>query len=310
MRLIILLIILGITLSGSGFWYTYIDTTCRLPVAYRIGEIDARFGTTPEEVRRIAGHAEAIWEKSVGADLFVYNPNAKLPIHFIFDERQENAEREADLREDLAVKEGMSETVGAQYQALVTEFRTLKRQYESRVLAYESSLKRYNKKVEEWNSKGGAPQDEINLLTSEEQELENEYIALEKLSDSINKLVDELNKIGARGNSLVADYNTIVETYNDEFSEAKEFTQGDYTGDAIHIYQFDSEDELTVVLAHEFGHALSLDHVQNESSIMYHFMGVQSAYNGISDEDMQEFTAVCEKKNPFIEGLYGLKALW
>ncbi len=310
MRLLVLILILALTTFGSGLWYTYIDTSCKYPVAYRIGNIDSRFGTTAEEVKRIAAKAEALWEVPLGIDLFVYDENAKFPIHFVFDERQENAEREAELREDLAAKEGMSETVGSQYEKLIAEFRTLKKQYESRVLAYEASLKVYNKKVNEWNDKGGAPQEIIDELYAEESVLEKEYAKLDTMSDSINGLVVELNKIGARGNSLVADYNTVVETYNEEFSEASEFTQGDYTGESIHIYQFDSEDELTVVLAHEFGHALSIDHVPNESSVMYHFMDKQNVDKGITAEDTLAFTSICEKKNPVSSFIKSVVSLW
>jgi predicted Zn-dependent protease len=106
-----------------------------------------------------------------------------------------------------------------------------------------------------------------------------------------------LNAIGAKGNSLITDYNEIVNNYNEEFSEPLEFTQGDFTGDAIHIYQFDSEGELAIVLAHEFGHALSLDHVENEKSIMYHFMGGQDSISGISTEDIAEFHESCDQKS-------------
>jgi DNA repair exonuclease SbcCD ATPase subunit len=273
------------------------DTACKTPVRYNIGEIDSRFGTNREEIRRIAQNAELVWENALNTDLFVYDEQADLSINFVYDERQKNAEIEAELREDLEAKEGMSEGVAAQYERLIAEFRTLKKQYEPRVVAYEKKLKAYNNEVTEWNDKGGAPRLEIETLNAEQEALMKEQASLQALSLKLNSLVTELNRIGARGNALIKDYNTIVEEYNERFSESHEFAQGDYAPEAINIYQFDSEDELMLVLAHEFGHALSLGHVENEESIMYRTMGEQSLKTGISQEDKAEFDRLCVNRD-------------
>ncbi len=309
MRIGLLLLLLIATLFGSGFWYTHIDTACKVPVRYRIGEVDPRFGTSAEEIVRIAGRAELIWESEITTELFIYDPDADFPIHLVFDERQENAELEAELREDLETKEGMSESVGAQYEKLIEQFRTLKKQYESRVVAYEASLKDYNDEVTEWNSKGGAPEPVLNTLKESESELKQEQTELEKLTQKLNGIVTELNRIGARGNTLIGDYNTIVEEYNERFSETHEFAQGDYTTDAINIYQFDSEDELVIVLAHEFGHALALGHVENERSIMYRVMDAQEIAEGVTPEDIAEVRRVCEEVSPVVKVLRFLGSL-
>ena len=47
------------------------------------------------------------------------------------------------------------------------------------------------------------------------------------------------------------------------------------------------------MLAHEFGHALSLGHVEGEESLMYHFMEMQSLEDGATFEDRTEFERVC-----------------
>lgn len=300
MRLASLLLILVAVLFGSGFWYDRIDTVCRIPVSYYIGDIDARFGTTPEEIKRIAQEAERVWENPLSAELFVFSESGKgIPINLVYDERQQTAEHEAEVRADLESKEGMSETVATQYEKLITEFRSLKKKYESQVVAYEKDLDTYNTEVLKWNNQGGAPQTVVDDLHTTEQSLKKKQSELEQLAKKLNSLTVELNKIGARGNELITDYNSIVEKYNAEFSEGDEFTQGDYQRDAINIYQFDSEEELTIVLAHEFGHALSLDHVQNEKSVMYHLMEKQAIEKGITAEDIAEYTTVCKEKSVF-----------
>lgn len=293
MRVLLLLFVLMAVLFGSGYWYRSFEGVCTVPIRYRIGTIDDRFGTSAEELKRIARSAEAVWEDAVGADLFMYDESAALPINMVFDERQENADRERELREDIEAKEGMSESVSAQYETLIKEFRALKREYEKAVIAYEAKLGEYNDTVTDWNEKGGAPVAVIEKLEETKRALESEQLTLKERAAVLNRLAGKLNALGASGNSLITDYNSIVEKYNEEFSEGHEFTQGDYTGDAINIYQFDAEDDLTIVLAHEFGHALALDHVPNEQSIMYHKMGAQDLEKGVSVEDIAEYARVC-----------------
>lgn len=311
MRLTILLLILIATLFGSGFWYSVFDTTCDVPVRYHIGMVDERFGTTKEEMKRIAENAVALWEGTLNADLFVYDEGeGSLPINLMFDERQAKADKEAELRADLEAKEGMTESVGAQYEKLIVQFRTLKKEYETRVVAYEMSLKKYNAEVTKWNARGGAPAQVVSDLKKEEVKLIDERAELEVLGESLNKIVNDLNRIGAKGNELITDYNSIVEKYNNEFKEVREFAQGDYTHDAINIYQFNSEEELTIVLTHELGHALSLGHVEGSDSFMYYLMGEQTVAGGIQNPDVAEYTRVCVDENSVTRFLKALSQVF
>jgi len=310
MRLKLLLLILIATFFGSTYWYTLFDTVCNIPIQYHVGAIDTRFGTSKEEVIRIAKNAENIWESKIGKDLFVYSESEGLPINFVFDDRQKDSVLAEELRQDIIQKEGMSESVSAQYEKLISEFRGLKKAYESNVVLYEEKLSSYNTEVNEWNKKGGAPDEVIAQLELVEKSLTQNRSELEARAKKINQLVNELNAIGARGNSLITDYNTIVGDYNNRFSDAKEFTQGDYTGKAIDIYQFNTEDELTIVLAHEFGHALSIDHVDNARSIMYYFMKEQRIANGLSPEDIAEFSVVCSSQSGFERLVRAMKEMF
>ena len=311
MRFNIIILFFVAVIFGGVYWSNRLQIACDTPIRYRVGSVDERFDTDITEMKRIAENAEAIWEDRLNTVLFTYDESEdSLPINLIFDERQENAIHESELRADLEAKEGMSESVAREYERLIAEFRTLTKSYESRVVTYETSLKKYNSEVEEWNDKGGAPQHVVDVLREDEASLKKEQSELEALAVKINAIVDGLNRIGAKGNKLITDYNTIVDAYNREFSEAREFAQGDYTHDAINVYQFNSEEELTLVFAHEFGHALSLGHVENEVSIMYHLMGEQSTKSGLSAEDIEEFQGVCEERPLPVRILRSLKTLF
>jgi predicted Zn-dependent protease len=62
----------------------------------------------------------------------------------------------------------------------------------------------------------------------------------------------------------------------------------------INIYQFDDIERLTLVLAHEFGHALGLTHVGNPKSVMYYLTDRQDTRNlKLSEEDIRAFQYRC-----------------
>lgn len=66
-----------------------LDTRLR----YRIAEVDPRFKLSVEQVKAISQQATQVWKDGTGKDYFVYDPNAQLTIHLIYDERQYESEQ-------------------------------------------------------------------------------------------------------------------------------------------------------------------------------------------------------------------------
>ncbi len=253
--------------------------------------------------------AEKLWEKSANRDLFTYTESEGIPVNLVFDERQERANEEAEYRDVLESKEDMSDSVKDNYESLLKEYESLKKKYESRVSTYEAKLATYNREVSMWNEKGGAPQNIFKELEETKRELAREVDSLNTLSKQLNVIVQQMNTLGARGNSLISDYNEVVEEYNDRFSEGGEFTQGDYQAQVINIYQFDSIDELIIVLAHEFGHALGIGHVTEETSIMYHLMEKQTLAIGVANEDVAALTLACSPDSFWVRAAKSVKGI-
>ncbi len=303
MRRGFLVLLLVTMLFGGSYWFYVAEAVCAVPIVYRIGTVDPRFNISNDAVRMAVTAAESMWEDATGRNLFTYDPKKGLPINFIFDERQAKANEEEALRQTLETKEGVSDSVRTQYDSLVKEYDALRVEHQKRTSAYEAKLEAYNKEVNDWNARGGAPEDVFERLKKTQDELATEQKKLNTVAGDLNALVRKMNALSAKGNSLVTDYNQVVEEYNSKFSEGEEFTQGDYEGKVINIYQYDSPDELDIVLAHELGHALSLDHVEGETSIMYHLMEKQSKETGITAEDLAEFDRVCGPERPFIESM-------
>jgi hypothetical protein len=283
-------------LFSGGYWYYTALAGCNVPISYTIGSVDSRFGLTDEEIRNAVSSAESLWEDGTDRNLFTYAEDARLTINFEYDERQAMTNAQTEFEEILDSKETMSESVKSQYEKLVREYNTLRATYEKSVSAYETKLESYNDEVADWNTRGGAPKDVFERLQDTQDSLEAEEDRLNARSRELNILVRKINTLGSEGNSLITDYNSLVHEYNDRFSESAEFTQGEYKDDVITVYEYGDKDELVVVLAHEMGHALGIEHVEGATSIMYHHMEEQILANGLSLYDRSAFTESCGTK--------------
>lgn len=278
---------------AGGYFYKTASAVCDVPLAYRIGVLDPDFELTQDEARSAVSDAESLWEDATGRNLFTYDDEADFTINFIFDSRQEYTEIEHELTHELEEKKYMSEKVREEYEMLLNSYNELIHHYERQTNAYNERLHEHNAEVERWNNEGGAPESVYQTLATQRQALEGEREDLNDMARELSQIAKEINALGERGNTLVRAYNGIVSVYNNTFSTDREFTQGDYQGDSINIYQYKDGEELRLVLAHEFGHALSLGHVENERSILHYLMGGQDLEAGLTAEDLTEFERVC-----------------
>jgi hypothetical protein len=270
------------------------DNVCEKTLQYSIGNFDSRFGITKEKFINTTKEAEAIWEEPMGLDLFNYNPNSQFKINLVFDERQKEIMDEKNMKEQLEQVELSFDVLEKEYDSLSSLYNQKIADYNNSLYAYEKRIDSYNSRVDYWNNKGGAPENIYYELEAERQTLNLLEIEIEKKRINLNKLVDKLNLLVERDSHLVSQHNINILTYNTRFGEAKEFNQGDYRGNEINIYQFSEIDELKLILVHEFGHVLELDHVKNPESIMYYLMDKQNlASLQLTEGDIEALKIKC-----------------
>lgn len=286
-------LLLTMLLAGT-YWYTSVGAICRTPVAYRIGDVDSRFGLSNDQVRVVVEEAVSIWEDATGRNLFTYDEEADLVVNFIYDSRQQNLDEAERLKEELDEKKNINDSLGETYASLVEKYNQRKLDFEDAKEAYERKLNNYNAEVESYNEQGGAPEEIYNELEMRKVALDEERQRVNEMANELNSLSSQINELGEKGNEIIEEYNQSVDVFNKQYVYSEEFTQGDYQGDSINIYQFESWEELELVLAHEFGHALSIGHVDNDTAIMYYLMGDQPIDDiGLAAEDLTAFESVC-----------------
>lgn len=285
---------LVLTLSLAGvYWYEAGADQCPIPIRYRVGTPHPSFNLSFEEAVAYSKNAEQVWEDPAGRELFVYDPTANFTINFQFDERQADNNAEQSARDLLDREEGANDVLIKEIESLEYSYETLVRQYETKATAYERDLQSYNETVQRYNDQGGAPPEAFAILESQRTELATLQDKLTSEARELNRIAHELADASATANERIASYNARVSDYNTKFGEAREFTQGDYQGDAITIYTFRDAVELERVLAHEFGHALGIGHVEGTSSIMYYLMTEMTDVPDPSAHDMMAFFDVC-----------------
>lgn len=252
-----------------------LDTRLR----YRIGEVDPRFNLSQSQVQNLAQQAAEIWHVGTLKNLFVYDPNAKLTINLIYDERQAESNARSQEMKILENTQQYTHSEKQKIQQIQTELDMANHQLDMQRTNYQSKVDQYNQLV---NSINQAQQNlDVNTrfqLDQQKDQLLVEQAQLKQQLDNYNQKVYELNQQVEQLNSVNQQFNQSVDRFNHRF-QPRQFDKGVFDGRSINIYEFTSNDDLRVTIAHELGHALGLLHNNDPKALMYPMMKEQDLQN-------------------------------
>ena len=303
-KLVNFIVIISIVVAGFVFQkqignllkFSSLSAPCERPITYALNLFDDRFGLARQDFLSAIKEAETVWEGPVSKDLFTYSGDGKIKINLVYDYRQQATDKLKDL--GIVVKEDKTSynDLKGKYAALETEYKELKANYDARLALFIQKKNIYDQKVQSWNKKGGNSKAEYDRLSEEAITLQEELAEIKKMEVRLNEYIDEINSLAVALNHLITLLNLNVEKYNETgASRGEEFTEGDYQNisgkQMINIYEFSSRDKLVRVLAHELGHALGLEHVDNPDAIMYKFN--TSANEKLTSDDLRELKTLC-----------------
>ncbi|MEK7571228.1 MAG: matrixin family metalloprotease [Patescibacteria group bacterium] len=246
---------------------------CDTPLTYRIDEIDPRFNISTAQFLADIKTGASLWSNVLGKNLFVYAPQGKIAVSLIYDERQQLNSQINQMDSQLKEQDQQLKPEIADYEKRLTDFN-------DRVTAL-------NQEIASWNEKGGAPPEEFERMQDLQSSLQSE-------SESLEAESQRLNQSATAFNDQIGQLNQTIDSFQDVLVEKPE--EGVYISDKegkrIHIYFNSSRDEIIHTLAHEFGHALEIDHITNKQAIMYE---QTSETTRLTTDDEDALVEVCKE---------------
>jgi hypothetical protein len=255
--------------------FLYGNNKCNSTVYYSIGSVDSRFKISQSEIIKTAQDAAGRWNIQSGKNLLRYEENSKLKIDLIYDYRQAEYDKVTSLSQNLDNNKSSVDSSNKKFDALYKQF--------------QNDLDLYNSKVDYWNGKGGAPNNIYQELQTEKALLDKRHNDLVKMSDGLNIKIDQYN-------SSLSDLQKEVDSRQNTI-----ITQGLYkpAENKIDVFTFGNIEELQLVLMHELGHSLGLDHDSQNKSIMYYLLGDQNLKDPtLSAEDKSILGERCDINKP------------
>jgi predicted Zn-dependent protease len=279
---------------GAVAWQQRQEAACHAPILYRIGHLDPQFGLTENEVRAALADAERLWEKALGRNLFEHSYAAKLAVNLVFDERQHATHAKQRLLPRLHQTEASHANVAQSYDTWRRLYTDKMQAYEAARTAHQTQAQAYNAQVQQWNAQGAAPRQVQQRLTAEQVNLDAARTRLQADEGELREMVVTLQALEERGKTLADTYTRQVQSYNALYGESRQFHKGEYNGKDITIYQYHDTADFTLVLAHELGHALGIDHVDDPKAVMHAFLAEQDLDTlALGPADIRALTTAC-----------------
>jgi len=261
-----------------------------------VGTIASEYQNTLSKERLIAllKEVEQTFEKQIGLNVFDYAHGGK-PINILYIDK---SKRKITITKKLSDVDVLQQKIDIQ-QTLFTskQEEILQKEVEINLLNknLNDKILQHNKYIEEENQKQHTKEEyEVvkKYIQTIQKEIAQEKNIYRQKMTKLDTLINQYNQTITTFNMMINQYNRLqreIENLSKGFQEVKgaaigkreiiyktSFKDGvvhkekivTQSMDKIEIYGFTSLDELKVVLAHEIGHLVGVDHIEKEEALM------------------------------------------
>lgn len=273
---------------GAKFRQYFTYSSCDKPLAYKLGDIDPKFGLTKEQFLADTKQAAQIWQKAEVKQVLTFDATAgnAITINLTYDQRTALNNQINNLEQQVTRKDQSLQSDVNAYQKQVDDFKKRLADFHNQVLAL-------NQQIDYWNQKGGAPADVYQKLITQQNDLAKERDSLKAEADSLNQTAQKLNLSTQDYNLGVNQLNNTISTFKEALNQKPEEGIFNSRTQTIDIYFNNSYGELIHTLAHEMGHALGLQHNDNQASIMYPYTTETVV---ASVDDIKSLDSICAQR--------------